>query len=87
MKTSFEKIICPYCEQEHEKDYIPEKVGDGDEFYIECENPECRETFGLSVIVDKKDESPEGLEVKDYLKTNDVCLQTWRDNEDIYEDD
>lgn len=83
MKASFEKILCPFCGRKHSKDYIPENAGDGDEFYIRCENPACNETFGLSVIVDKKEESPEDLEVKDYLKTNDVCLQTWIDDEDL----
>jgi hypothetical protein len=83
MKTSFENIICPFCNQEHDTDYIPKSVGDYDEFYIKCENPNCREEFVVSVYIDKKEESHEGLQLCEYFKTNDVCIQTYRDIEDF----
>jgi hypothetical protein len=86
LKTSFENIICPFCSQEHDIDYIPKSAGDYDEFYIKCENMKCNESFAVSVYIDKKEESPEGLELYEYFKTNDVCIQTYKDNED-YDDD
>ena len=74
MKTSFSYIICPFCNQRHNVDYIPQTAGDYDEFYIRCENNNCREFFTVSVYVDKKEESPDGLTLYEYFKINDVCI-------------
>lgn len=85
MKTSFEKIICPYCGKEHEVSYIPTLAGDYDEFYIKCES--CKETFITVVYIDKKEESPIGLKLFEYFKTNDVCIETYKNDDEDFEED
>ena len=87
MKTSFEKIICPCCGQEHDTNYIPQSAGDYDEFYIRCENEKCNEQIIVVVYIDKKDESPEGLKLFEYLKTNDVCIETYKNDDADFEEE
>lgn len=74
------KPICPYCGKVHSIDYIPKECGDGDEFYIRCEN--CNETFTVDVIFDCE-YIEENLEAtfKDCLKTNNIMFNCFRQDD------
>jgi hypothetical protein len=48
------EIVCPKCGYIHKNshEYIPESCGNGDEYYIDCEN--CKEFLTVDVIFDEE---------------------------------
>ncbi|MDF2879674.1 MAG: hypothetical protein K0R54_231 [Clostridiaceae bacterium] len=78
------KPTCPYCGQVHSTLYIPESCGDGDEFYIKCEDKNCRETFTVDVIFDCEyvDEFPEAT-YSQCLNANCVMFFNYRQDDEV----